>query len=781
MIRRRFIFTGTVQGVGFRPTVYRIARSCGLTGSVSNDSSGVTVELQGNTSNLHAFLEELLHSPPPAAHIKSHAEMDVPIVPGELDFCILASNEGESDQPVSVSPDLMICSDCRRELLDPENRRYRYPFVNCTHCGPRFTIVRAIPYDRYRTTMASFTMCAQCRREYEDPEDRRFHAQPVACEVCGPALNLLDQDGKSLQEIQEGNTGAILQFVVRALNDGKLLALKGLGGYQLVCDARSEGSVIRLKNWKERSRKPLAVMFADESMLRHYTLSTNREKDLMISSAGPIVIVESRSDHRLASSVSGHHIRVGAMLPTTPLHELLCRKAGIPLVVTSANHSSEPLHYKDETAIGALAGGVDLMLIHNRPIQMRVDDSVAQIVNGEARVIRRGRGYAPSPLYVQQEAPLPILAVGGDKKGAFALYRGNEILVSHYLGDLDHPRSLDAMVDAIQHYCRILHFYPALLAVDLHPAYRGSEEVKRLYHDTPVLSIQHHHAHAVSCVAHNDFQGRVLALTMDGTGYGDDATLWGGEFLIADELSYARVATLHPMALPGGEKAIHEIWRQGLAGAYAVGLENLEETLDTLLREPRRAEGFSFLELLQILRTGRTEFFPVSSSCGRLFDMVASLAGVRQQITYEGEAAVDLEIALGRDMSLLTQEESYRWVSYQKEGLTYLDWRSLVVEVVEDRLAGKDLELISRRFHSSLIHTFSSLALKICKEQNVEAVALTGGSFQNRFLSMHMERVLKEGGVRTLHHTNIPTNDGGLAVGQAIIAARKWEEKAQCV
>lgn len=704
--RRRFRVTGVVQGVGFRPFVYGLARAHGLGGMVWNDGTGVVVEAEGTAETLDAFAASLGAEAPSLARVDAVvAELLAPA--GATEFVVAPS---ASTGSALVPADVATCDDCLRELFDPGDRRYRYPFVNCTQCGPRFTIVRSTPYDRERTTMASFPLCADCRREYEDPADRRFHAEPVACPACGPRLSMP------------------LEQAVSFLLEGAIVAVKGLGGYHLACDATNEDAVARLRARKHREEKPFAVLTAEPERLAAVEPA---ELELLRSRARPIVLVRARPG-AVAPSVAPGTAWLGLLLPYTPLHHLLARDLGRPLVLTSGNRSDEPIAVGDGEARRRLGGIADAFLGHDRVIHRRCEDSVVRA----AFPIRRSRGYAPAALPLPVAAPQPLLAAGAELKATFCVARRAEAFLSPHLGDLDSAAALAAFHADRELYLAMLGVEPAAVACDLHPDYAASRWARA--QELPLVEVQHHHAHAAACLAEHGETGPALALVFDGTGYGSDGTIWGGELLRCDLLGFERVAHLEPVPLPGGEAAVREPWRLAALHLERAGLPVPWERW-CVVRESLKANA------------------PLSSGMGRLFDAVAALLGVRERVTYEGQAAIELEQLAGD-----TEAEPFRW--------RFGEPTSLVADCYSALADGRPREQVAAAFHE----TVAAAAAAACVEAGgAETVVLSGGSFQNLRLLASTRTRLEAAGFRVLSHERVPPNDGGISYGQAAVAAAR--------
>jgi hydrogenase maturation protein HypF len=704
MTRRRFRVSGVVQGVGFRPFVYGLATRHGLGGFVLNDGHGVVAEVEGDEPALDAFATGLRDEAPRLARVEDVlAERLEPV--GERSFRIVSSRP--TGGTALIPPDVATCDDCLRELFDSADRRYRYPFVNCTQCGPRFTIVRSVPYDRPNTTMAGFELCDECRREYEDPLDRRFHAEPTCCPACGPRLSMPVEEAVAL------------------LRDGAILAVKGLGGYHLACDATSESAVARLRARKHREEKPLALLTRKPESLAEVS---EAEAALLRSPARPVVLVRRLADAPVAGSVAPGTPWLGLMLPYSPLHHLLAHDAGGPLVLTSGNVSDEPIAFEDDDARRRLGGIADAFLGHDRPIHRRCEDSVVRA----GFPVRRSRGHVPAALPLPDDAP-PLVAAGAELKSTFCVARGREAFLSAHLGDLDSEAAYRAFRSDLRLYLEMLRLEPELVAHDLHPEYLATKWA--LEQDVELVGVQHHHAHAAACLAEHGEEGPALALVFDGTGFGTDGTLWGSELLRCDLEGFERLAHLEPAPLPGGEAAIREPWRIAAAHLELAGLEvpwpEWEQVRESLKLDP-----------------------PLACGMGRLFDAVAAVLGVREQVSYEGQAAIELEQLAGE-----APAEPYSW--------RFGDATDLVTVCYLD---DAPRELVAARFHE----TVAVAAAEACAEADEpRTVVLSGGSFQNLRLLASTRRRLEERGFRVLTHRLVPPNDGGISYGQAAVAARR--------
>jgi hydrogenase maturation protein HypF len=726
--RRRLRITGVVQGVGFRPFVHGLASRSALGGFVLNDGSGVVVEAEGPPEALEEFSAAIAEEAPALARLDSLTVESIP-PRKEQAFRIERSEGGEAT--ALIPADVATCEECLRELFDPDDRRYRYPFINCTQCGPRFTIVEGVPYDRPKTTMAAFEMCDRCRAEYEDPGDRRFHAEPIACPVCGPLLSFdPGGDGRSATRASGDDP---LALALAALRDGKVVAVKGLGGYHLACDAGSEAAVNRLRARKRREEKPLAVLSSDPGALANLS---ETERELLHSRARPIVLVRRRDEAPLADSIAPGSPWLGLMLPYTPLHHLLCEDFGEPLVLTSGNRTDEPIAFDDGDARDRLGEIADAFLTHDRPIHRRCEDSVVR-----ARFpIRRSRGFAPDSVPLPLTAERAIVAAGAELKSTFCVVRGSDAFLSPHLGDLDSEQAYRAFRTDLELYLEMLSLEPELVAHDLHPDYLSTRWALEQAADT--IAVQHHHAHAASCLAEHGEQGPALALVFDGTGYGTDGTLWGGELLRFDLDRFERVAHLEPVALPGGERAIHEPWRTAASYLERAG-------------RPVRFERWS------AVRESLKVNAPLSSGAGRLFDAVAALLGLREEVSYEGQAAIELEQLAG-------EVEATPYECRLENGT--IRGADLIAAVHDDLVAGRRREEIAAAFHEG----FAAAAAAACAEAGEPGtVVLSGGSFQNIRLLESTRTRLAGLGFRVLTHRLVPPNDGGISYGQAAIAARR--------
>ena len=761
--RRSIFVRGIVQGVGFRPFVYALARRRGLAGLVRNDAEGVHIEAEGPPEELELFLRDVKEEAPPLAVVEAVAWRPL-AVRRERAFRIEESREGIRRRAL-ISPDVASCEDCLEELFDLTDRRYRYPFTNCTNCGPRFTITRSVPYDRAMTTMAHFEMCPECQREYDDPSDRRFHAQPNACPVCGPRVRLLDRTGHD-PHVEPGDP--ILR-TVQLLRERAILAIKGLGGYHLACDPFDPEAVRALRGRKVRQDKPFGLMARDLRQVRELCRVGPEEEALLSSPARPIVLLERREDDGVAKEVAPRQNTLGVMLAYTPLHHLLLQDAGIPLVMTSGNNSDEPIAYRDEEAFEQLGDIADYFLVHDRPVHMRTDDSVMRIAGREMYPIRRSRGYAPAPLAVAEGFQRHVLACGGELKNTFCVAKERHAFLSHHVGDLENYETLRSFREGIEHYCRLFDVQPELVAYDLHPEYLSTKYARELEEaGLPVVGVQHHHAHVASCLTDNERpdEERVIGVALDGTGYGTDGAVWGGEFFegsIRD--GFVRRAHLEYAPLPGGAATIRQPWRGALA--RLIDLYREEETLKLPLPLVREAGERDVRLIGRLVECGLNT--PPTSSAGRLFDAVAAIVGVpgSRRTTYEGQAAVELELVasgpVSRGYPFRLRPEGDGWV---------VETSQIVGGVVEDVLAEKPTATISSRFHRTMAEVVVVGCERIREAGGVSAVALSGGTFQNLLLMGQVVELLAGKGFVIYRHRRVPANDGGLSLGQAVLANR---------
>jgi hydrogenase maturation protein HypF len=752
--RARARVEGTVQGVGFRPYVHRLASELDLAGYVLNDARGVLLEVEGESDAIEAFLGRLRPDAPPLAVIERVVVSDGPAV-GETEFAIRASPRSEEpDAP--VTPDSATCVDCLRELADPADRRYRYPFINCTNCGPRFTIVRGIPYDRPLTTMAGFDMCAACRTEYGDPADRRFHAQPNACPDCGPRVSLLTAAGTPVDAEDPVSAAA------RALRDGQILAVKGIGGYHLACRADDEAAVARLRARKHREDKPFALMAASLREAHRLVDLGPGEDKLLAGPEHPIVLAPRLPNAPVAVSVAPGAPELGVMLPYSPLHHLLLADSGCTLVMTSGNRSDEPIAFDDEDACRRLGAIADLLLVHDRPIETRTDDSVVRLLRGGRRLlVRRSRGFVPASLTLPSRADPPILACGAELKNTFCLARGDRAWVSHHIGDLENYETLRSFTKGITHFERLFAVRPEVVAHDLHPEYLSTKYALERG-DVALVGVQHHHGHMAAVLAERGETGRAVGVIYDGTGYGSNGTVWGGELLVGDLVDFRRAGFLKPVPLPGGAQAIREPWR--MACSWLVVALGDEPAVPNWLSAAVPVKTWEAVR--RMVQTGTAS--PATSSIGRLFDAVAALSGIRTVVNYEGQAAIELEAACDP-----TERGGYPIDVLDRDGFVVIDPSEALRAIVSDLGGGAPPGSVAARFHAGLADATVEAGARVAAAAGVELVVLGGGVFQNRRLLEAVEAGLKRRGLRVLLPDRLPPGDGAISYGQAAVAARR--------
>jgi hydrogenase maturation protein HypF len=780
--RTRFVVTGTVQGVGFRPFVYRLAAELELAGWVLNDAGGVAIEVEGPTDAVQAFGERLVREAPPLSSIETSAAHELAPL-GAAGFEIRDSER--ADRPSAlVSPDTATCDDCLRELFDPDDRRYRYPFINCTNCGPRFTIVRGIPYDRPYTTMAGFEMCGPCRAEYDDPRDRRFHAQPNACPDCGPSVLLADRAGETIADPAGPGGADPIARAAALLAGGAIVAVKGVGGFHLACVAADAAAVRRLRGRKHREDKPFAVMVPDLDGACRLAELDRAEVGLLASRERPIVLARRRPGSDLAEQVAPGHRDLGLMLPYSPLHHLLLADAGVPLVMTSGNVSDEPIAYRNDDALERLAAIADCFLLHDRPIHTRTDDSVVRVVTlgGERRplMLRRSRGYVPSPIRLPDSAPVPVAGCGAHLKNTFTVAEGRRAWVGHHVGDLENYETLRSFEEGIVQLETLFEVRPRAIAHDLHPDYLSTRYAleRAASEGLGALGVQHHHAHLAACLAEHDRPGRALGVIFDGTGLGSDGTVWGGEILVGDAAGFERVAHLWPVRLPGGPAAIRRPWH--MACAWLCELEEAREGTGSEVEAPAipaglegRIDAAEWGAVARLAQTGLGS--PVTTSAGRLFDAVSALCGLRLETTYEGQAAIELEMAAAAAGPDAMDEHAYPLPARREpDRPVVLDARELIRAARADLEAGVAPGRVARRFHLGLADGTAALCIVEAARRDLESVVLSGGVFQNVFLLERLASRLDDAGLEALVPQRLPPNDGGISFGQvAVLAARR--------
>jgi hydrogenase maturation protein HypF len=750
--RRKIEIKGIVQGVGFRPTVYRIAKKYNLKGYVFNHSKGVTLDVEGFSNEIDCLLEDLKKNPPPISNIEEISSKKIPIK-NFREFKIIESQEKE-EKTTLVSPDMAICKDCRNELLNNKKRRYLYPFINCTNCGPRFTITKELPYDRKNTTMKKFKMCKKCRTEYENPENRRFHAQPNACEDCGPHLEFLDSKEKKVK-------GNPIDKAVRFLKEGKIVAVKGLGGFHLACDAEDKKAIEILRERKKRPYKPLALMAKNISIISKFVHLSSEEKELLQSPRAPIVLLKKKKKCILPENIAPNNNFLGFMLPYTPLHVLLFQGLEV-LVMTSGNKRDEPIVFGNKEAVKRLKDIADCFLVHDRDIWIQADDSIVRVVDGEVLLLRRSRGYAPGPLRSPLESEKRIIGFGAHKHNTFSISRGAEIFVSHYIGETDNLETIKAFERGIKHFIDFFDIPPDIAVVDLHPEYEATKFGKKWAEDNnkSLIEVQHHHAHIASCLVDNQLDEKVIGVAWDGTGYGADGKIWGGEFLIADLKKYERKAHLEYIPLPGGDMAVKEPWRMGTTYLYKTfGKDFLNLDIDFVKKLDR--EKWAVVKNMIDKKVNSPEV----SSMGRLFDAVSSIIGLRDFITYQGQAAIELEMIADE-----IKKGGYEFDVKRKKPTYLINSTPVVKSIIEDIKNRVPESGISMKFHIGLADLIVQISELLREETDINKVCLSGGVFQNIILRKETSKRLRKEKFKVYNHKNIPPNDGGISAGQVAIA-----------
>lgn len=773
--RLHIAIRGAVQGVGFRPFIYRLAAELGFVGWVLNSSEGVFIEVEGEKEKLDSFLLRIEKEKPQRSFIQSLESSFLDAI-GYSKFEIRQS-DGRGKPTAIVLPDIATCPDCLQDILDASNRRYLYPFTNCTNCGPRFSIIEALPYDRANTSMANFDMCDDCRREYANHLDRRFHAQPNACPKCGPSLEYWSPDGKTIARRHEA-----LLLAAEDIRAGKIVAVKGLGGFHLMVDARSEDAVIRLRTRKHREEKPFALMYPSQRSVREHCEVSELEKRVLLSPESPIVLLRrtaqfSGRNPDIAPSVAPTNPYLGVMLPYTPLHHLLMRELDFPVVATSGNLSDEPICTDEHEAMRRLGSIADTFLVHNRPIRRHVDDSIVRVMMGRELVLRRARGYAPLPIRLKAVHEFPLLAVGAHLKNTIAVTSGDNVFVSQHIGDLETHEAYQAFLNVTASLEKLYNISPAKIIADMHPGYLSTQYAQES--GIPVEQVQHHCAHIASCMAENELDGSALGVAWDGTGYGTDGTIWGGEFLLVSGASFERVASMRPFRLPGGELSIREPRRTALGLLYELFAH---ETFGPTGLPPLQSFLASELKILQTM-LARGLNSPLTSSVGRLFDAVASLTGLRQHVSFEGQAAMELEfltagtsteetydfsIVDGRPVKNQVGLKEEKPSSVENKSLLIIDWGPLINGILDDRKNNVPNKLIAAKFHNTL----AEMIVAVAGRGGERRVVLSGGCFQNKYLTERTVRRLEEEGFRPYWHQRIPPNDGGIALGQVAAASR---------
>lgn len=755
-IRENIIIKGIVQGVGFRPFIHKLVQNYNLSGWVLNSNQGVEIDIEGETEELNSFVSDIKDKLPPLARIEKIEVNQLHLI-GYKGFSIKKSITKEENGFVLVSPDISICEDCLQELFDPRNRRFHYPFINCTNCGPRFTIIKDIPYDRGKTTMRVFEMCPQCQSEYENIEDRRYHAQPNACAECGPQV-FLYQNKRKLENIDP------VKEAIKLLKDGKIGAIKGLGGFHLACDATNNEVVTKLRRLKNREAKPFAIMSFNLEKIKQYCKLGKKEEKWLVNRARPIVLLKKKEDSLISSLVAPRNNYLGVMLPYTPLHYLLLKDNFTALIMTSGNIADQPIIGDNREALEKLDGIADFFLLYNRDIFNRCDDSVVKIVNDGNVFFRRARGYVPCPIILDFKLK-EVLALGGELKNTISFSKENYVFLSQYLGDLKSVETLDFLKESIKNLEKIFRVNPEIIACDLHPDYLSTQFAEEIgaKKGLKVVKVQHHHAHIVSCMAENNIKEKVMGVAYDGTGYGDDGKIWGGEFLLCDLKKYFRVGHLKYYPLPGGDKAIAEPWRMAYSYLYSI-YGPKAKTLDIDFNHRMDYDKLSIIEKM----IDKNINSPLTSSCGRLFDAASSLIGIRDEINYEGQAAMELESFCASGI-----KERYKFCIY-KEGKEFIiDPQEIFIDIIEDLKKGIDKKIMAAKFHNTVAEFTLNLCGKIRENNGINKIALSGGVFQNKYLTEKVVSLLEDKGFIVYIQRKVPPNDGGISLGQAVIVGYK--------
>jgi hydrogenase maturation protein HypF len=759
--RYRISINGAVQGVGFRPFIYRLAQRMNLLGWVSNNPQGVIIEVEEEKEKVYQFISRIYEEKPPSATIEN-LQVEILDFFGYQNFEIRESQFG-LEKKALILPDIATCPDCLEELFNPKNRRYLYPFINCTQCGPRFTIIKDIPYDRPNTTMNVFRMCERCEKEYNSPENRRFHAQPNACWECGPAVRLQTSDDRC-QKVADGKEA--IEKCAELLRQGYIVGIKSLGGYQIACDATNEELVKKLRERKKRIAKPFALMAKDLKMIERYCEVNEREKQILSSFRAPIVLLKKKKDIDIAKSVALNNNYLGFMFAYTPLHHLLFKYIDRPLVMTSGNITDEPIYYRDEEAFEKLKNICDYFLTHNREIHIRCDDSVTRIflsLDGKFNkeyVIRRARGYAPVPITLDYNFKKPILAVGPYLKNTFALAKDNHVFISHHIGDLDNLASTLAFEEGIKHFGNIFQIEPEVIAHDVHPEYYSTKYAKGYGGDVKLISVQHHHAHIVSCMIENNIKEHVLGVAFDGTGYGLDDTIWGGEILISNLKEFKRVAHLEYLPQPGAKSAIKNPWQMAISWLYySLGDEIFNLNIDFI----KRIGEDRIKQIIEIIKNKINS--PLTSSMGRLFASISSLLGICDKATYEGEAEMKLE-----QIQDLGCKEFYDFEIDKEKDIFIIIASSVIRQIISDIEKGISKDRISAKFHNGLVEITYKLIQRLKKKYKINKICLSGGVFQNMVLLSKLYQRLSSKNFKVFIQGKVPANDGGISLGQAVIA-----------
>ena len=751
--RTKATIQGIVQGIGFRPFIYNLAKKFDLNGFILNTSSGVEIEVEGDSENIEQFFKTIENNNLPLAHITSIERIS--LSPANYQDFIICESVASTERTTLISPDICVCKDCLAEMRNPKDRRYRYPFINCTNCGPRYTIIEDVPYDRLKTSMRNFQMCEDCQQEYDNPTNRRFHAQPNACPVCGPQVELLNSKKEKLDTIEP------IIKTIELLKHGYVFAIKGLGGFHLTVDAENNDAVIRLRQRKNREEKPLAIMSADLNRIHQFAHISPEEEALLTSPQRPIVLLKKKVPNMIADQVAPKNPNIGVMLAYTPLHYLLLDDEEIlALVMTSGNLSEEPIVIDNDEAFELLDKIADYFLIHNRDIYLRSDDSVVRKIDSETRIPRRSRGYVPQPIFLHKEFP-KILACGAELKNTICLTKGKNAFISQHIGDLKNMESYEFFDLTVRHLKRILDIEPEIIAYDLHPDYLSTRYALE-QSGAELIGVQHHHAHIASCMLEHGFEEPVMGLSFDGTGYGLDGNIWGGEVLLVDEAKFSRLANFDYVSMPGGDMAIKEPWRMAISYLHYVYKDNFWN-LKLPLFYQFKENKIRFI--VNMIDKGLN--CPKTSSLGRMFDGISSLLGICNHSTYEGQAAIMLEMEINDQRT--DEFYNYEW-SKGKE--SYLISPTPIIQgIVNDFMSGIGSNLISYKFHLTLIKLFTDLCFQLKKQTGIDKIVLSGGVFQNANLLAGLSRELRIKGLNVFSHSKVPTNDGGIALGQVAVAA----------
>lgn len=752
-IRKNIIIKGIVQGVGFRPFIHKLVKNYNLSGWVFNSNQGVEIEVEGKEKELNSFISDVKKKLPPLARIEKIEVNQLPLI-GYKGFYIKKSIVKEEDGFVLVSPDISICKDCLQELFDPYNRRFRYPFINCTNCGPRFTIIKDIPYDREKTTMSIFKMCPQCQSEYENIEDRRYHAQPNACVDCGPQVSLY-QNKRKLEGIDP------IEKSVKLLKEGKIGAIKGLGGFHLACDATNNKAVTRLRRLKNREAKPFALMSPDLEKINQFCEVNKKEEEWLINKSRPVVLLKKKKNNLISPLVAPNNNCLGVMLPYTPLHYLLLKDNFTALIMTSGNITDQPIIGYNQEALEKLDRIADFFLLYNRDIFNRCDDSVVKIINDDNVFFRRSRGYVPHPIILDFKLK-EVLALGGELKNTISFSKENYVFLSQYLGDLKSVENLEFFKESITSFKKMFKVKPEIIACDLHPDYLSTqyaEEIK-VKKGLKVVRVQHHHAHIVSCMAENNIKEKVIGVAYDGTGYGDDGNIWGGEFLLCDLKEYLRVGHLKYYPLPGGDKAIMEPWRMAYSYLYSI-YGPMAKKIDIDFNRRMDYDKLSIIEKM----IDKNINSPLTSSCGRLFDAASSLIGIRDEISYEGQAAMELESFCAYGI-----KKRYNFCICKEGEEFIIDPQEIFIDIIKDLKEGVDKKVMAAKFHNTVAEFTLNLCGKIRDDTGINRIALSGGVFQNRYLTEKIISLLEKDDFQVYTQRKVPPNDGGISLGQAVVA-----------